>query len=202
MKSKMLIITCVVCLFPVLFGVVVWDKLPDSMAIHFDVYNNPDNFASKTLVVFGLPLLMCLLQIVSYVTSDIQRKKYSSYEKIEMFAKWIIPVMTVILQIITLGYNMGYNLDIRKIAVFLIGIIMILTGNYLPKLDYVKNMDLDVDKARKINRFLGIETVIMGVLFIISVFLTPVASVFALVMLIPYTIVALIYSLMISKNKE
>ena len=201
MKSKMLIITCVVCLFPVLFGVVVWDKLPDSMAIHFDVYNNPDNFASKTLVVFGLPLLMCLLQIVSHVTSDIQRKKYSSYEKIEMFAKWIIPVMTVILQIITLGYNLGYNIDIRKIAIFLVGSMMILTGNFLPKLDYVKNFDIDTDKAIKINKFVGIETVIMGVLFIISIFFKPLATTFILLMLIPYSIIALVYSMIIIKKR-
>lgn len=201
MKSKMLIITCVVCLFPVLFGVVVWDKLPYSMAIHFDVYNNPDNFASKTLVVFGLPLLMCLLQIVSYVTSDIQRKKYSSYEKIEMFAKWIIPVMTVILQIITLGYNLGYNIDIRKIAIFLVGSMMILTGNFLPKLDYVKNFDIDTDKAIKINKFVGIETVIMGVLFIISIFFKPLTTTFILLMLIPYSIIALVYSMIIIKKR-
>ena len=70
MKWKILIITCAVCLLPILLGVVLWDKLPETMAIHFDMYNQPDNFASKGFVVFGLPAMMVVLQIISCVITD------------------------------------------------------------------------------------------------------------------------------------
>ena len=55
-KWKSLIITTIVSLSPVILGIALWNLLPDSMAIHFNVYNEPDNFASKGFVVFGLPL--------------------------------------------------------------------------------------------------------------------------------------------------
>ena len=60
-KWKTLIVTCVVCLLPILLGVALWNELPESIAIHFDINNNPDNFAPKGFVVFGLPFLMVAL---------------------------------------------------------------------------------------------------------------------------------------------
>lgn len=62
-KWKTLIITCIVCLLPVFFGLALWSDLPDSIAIHFNFYNKPDNFAKKEFAVFGLPIMMVALQI-------------------------------------------------------------------------------------------------------------------------------------------
>ena len=63
-KWRILIITCAVCLLPVLLGVALWSRLPDTMAIHFDMYNQPDNFASKSVVVFGLPAISFIIRII------------------------------------------------------------------------------------------------------------------------------------------
>ena len=37
-KWKIFIITSIVCLLPILLGISLWSKLPDTMAIHFDIY--------------------------------------------------------------------------------------------------------------------------------------------------------------------
>ena len=47
-KYKSLIISSLVCILPVFFGIALWNKLPESIPIHFDIYNNPDNFAPET----------------------------------------------------------------------------------------------------------------------------------------------------------
>ena len=77
---------------------------------------------------------------------------------------------------------------------------LILIGNYLPKFEYIKNYDLDTEKARKINRFLGRQTVGMGVLFLLSVFLPPRASAACLLLLIPYAIIGVIYGIRVGKK--
>lgn len=199
-KWKFLIVTCVVCLLPILLGLALWENLPDTMAIHFDINNNPDNFAPKSFVVFGLPFLMAALQIVCCVINDINEKKFGQRRKFEMATKWIVPAMTVILQIVTLGYGLGWNIDIRKIVAILVGAIFLLIGNYLPKFDYIKNYDVDTEKARKINRFIGYETVIMGVLFIVSIFLPPAFTVGCIVLLIPYAVIGAIYGIKITRK--
>ena len=201
-KWKILIVTCIVSLLPIILGVALWDSLPERMAIHFDLYGNPDNFASKGFVVFGLPCLMAFLQIICCGINDINAYYKGPRKKFETVTKWIIPIMTIILQIVTLGYGLGWNIDIRKVTGLIVGTILIVIGNYLPKFDYIKNYDIETEKARKINRFIGFETVIMGVLFLISVFLPPIASAICLILLIPYVVLSIIYGIKIGKNNK
>ena len=199
-KKNILIVTCAVCLLPVLLGLALWDKLPEQIAIHFDINNNPDNFGSKAFVVFGLPVLMVILQIVCCVINDVNAQKHGERKKFEMANKWIIPVMSIILQTVTFMYSLGYELDIRKITAFIVGGVFLVIGNYLPKLDYVKNYDVDTEKARKINRFLGYETIVMGLLFLISIFLPPYATIACLILMIPYTILGVIVGIKLGRQ--
>jgi len=200
MKWKTLFITCGVCLLAIIPGIVMWNSLPDSVAIHFDINNNPDNFASKGFAVFGLPLLMAVLQCFCCFINDINAHKHGERKKFEMVTKWIIPVMAVVLQMLTLGYVAGWSVDMRKAAAVIVGVILIVIGNYMPKFDYIKNHDVDTQKARKINRFIGFETVIMGLLFLGSIFLPPIATVVCLILLVPYAIISVVYGIKVTRK--
>ena len=201
-KWRILLITIMICLLPILLGVALWELLPETIAIHFNFHGEPDNFASKGFVVFGLPCLMGLLQLVACVAVDLQFKTREKQKKIEWVSKWISPVITVVLYVVTLGYALGWNVDIRRTACFLVGGMFLVTGNYLPKLDYVKHFQIDPSKARIINRFVGYETVIMGILFLVSIFLPPIASVVCLLLLIPYLAIGVIYGIRVVTSKE
>ena len=179
-KWKSLVITCIVCLFPMFLGIALWNDLPDSIAIHFNFYNEPDNFASKEFAVFGLPALMVLLQIYSCFINDLNAHKHGQRIKFEKATKWIIPAMTVLLQIITLGYSLGWNIDIRKVVILIISGVFLVIGNYLPKFDYA--------------------TVIMGVLMLITMFLPPIATIIWMVLLIPYTVIGIIYGIRVGRK--
>lgn len=200
-KWKILIVTCFVCLLPILLGLALWDSLPDTMAIHFDINNNPDNFASKGFAVFGMPVLMVVIQCICCFGTDVNSKNMVSPVKFEMVTKWVIPVITVILQTTLLCYGLGKQIDIRAVAAFIVGGMLLVIGNYLPKLDYIKNYKIEAEKARKINRFLGFETVIMGALFIISIFLPPPFTAGCIFLMIPYGIIGAVYGVYISKKK-
>lgn len=199
-KWKVFVITSIVCLLPILLGVLIWDKLPNVMAIHFNIYGVADNFAPKGFVVYGLPLLMVLLQGFCCFVNDINAFKHGDRKKFEKVTKWIIPCLTVVLQVLTLGYGLGWALDIRKIVAFIVGVIFLVTGNYLPKFDYIKNYDLNTEKARKINRFIGYETVIMGILFFISILLPPIFTLVCIWLLIPYAIIGAVYGIITGRK--
>ncbi len=199
-KWRVFIITSIVCLLPILLGVSLWNKLPDIMAIHFDFYGVADNFAPKGFVVFGLPVLMVALQAICCFINDINAYKNGDRKKFETVTKWIIPCLTVVLQIITLGYGLGWNIDIRKAVAFIVGALFLVIGNYLPKFDEIKHYNINTEKARKINRFVGYETVVMGLLFIVSIFLPPVCTAICLFLLIPYAIISAIYGIIIGRK--
>ncbi|MBO5409106.1 MAG: DUF1648 domain-containing protein [Clostridia bacterium] len=201
-RFRILLITVLICLLPILLGVVWWERLPETMAIHFNFNGEPDHFAPKGFVVYGLPCLMGLFQAVACVAVDLQSKTRGEQKKVEWVSKWILPVITVVLYFVTLGYGLSWKIDIRMTASLLVGGILLVTGNYLPKLDYVKHYQIDTAKARKINRFLGYETAIMGVLFLISIFLPPIAAIVCLLLLIPYTVIGVIYGICVVKSGE
>ncbi len=200
MKWKILIITCIVTLLPIVLGVALWNQLPAEIATHFDINGNPDSFSSKGFAVYGLPLLMMLLQIICCVINDVKAHQHGPRVKFERVTKWIIPFMSIVLQSAIFAFALGKSVDIRAVALLVVGVVMIVTGNYLPKFNYIKHYNLDTEKARKINRFVGIETVILGVIAIISIFLPPIFSVLWLVFLVPYAIIAVVYSIIIGKN--
>ncbi len=200
MKWKYLLVTSLVCLLPILLGLALWNDLPDVVPIHFDIYNNPDNFASKPFAVFGLPLLMVVLQAFCCFINDFQAFKHGTRVKFERVTKWIIPIMSLILHPVTFFYALGWNIDIRRVAVFIVGTILIVIGNYLPKFDRINAPKASADKTRKINRFIGFETVIMGILMLVSLFLPPVASIVALILLIPYAVIAVVYGIVVGRK--
>ncbi len=199
-KWKILIITCAVCLVPIVFGLILWDRLPTEIAIHFNMNNIPDNYASKAFTVFGLPAMMVLLQIICCIINDVNAGKYGDRRKLELATKWTIPVMTIILQGTTFAFALGSAVDIRRVVMVIVAAILILIGNYIPKLDYIKNHNADTEKARKINRFIGFETVIMGALALFSIFLPPIASVVWLFAMIAYAAIAVLYSVRVMRK--
>ena len=183
-KMKILIITSIVCLTAIIPGAVLWEKLPESIPIHFDIYNNPDNFAPKEFAVFGLPVIMTALQAFLCIITDITVARRGECRKLTLVSKWIIPAMTVILEAATLAFALGAEVDIRRVACFILGVMLIALGDYLPKLDYIKNYDIDKDIARKINRISGYLSVIMGVLMLVSLLFAPIFSVVCLLLII------------------
>ncbi len=201
-KWRILLVTALVCLMPILLGVSLWDKLPETMAIHFNINNEPDNFASREFVVFGLPGLMMLFQIVCCVANDLGFRGKKNPKKVEIMSKWILPVMSVVLYVAIIGYGLGWQFEMHRVAALVVGVMLLVTGNYLPKLDYVKRHQFDTQQARKINRFLGFETVILGLLFLGCVFLPSVATLACVCLLIPYSIIGVIYAIAVTKKQE
>lgn len=199
-KWKAYIITAVVCLLPIFLGMALWSELPDTMAIHFNIYGEADNWASKPFVVFGLPVMMAVLQFFCCFINDINTYKNGERKKFTTITRWIIPVMCIILQTVTLGYGLGWNIDIRRVVMILISSIFLVMGNYMPKFDHIKNYKKETEKARTVNRFIGIEMVILGVLGLITVFLPPIASVIWLILLIPFVISSVVYTIAVARK--
>lgn len=201
-KTKSLIISCAVCLVPIVFGLILWSRLPDIMAIHFDIYNEADKFASKGFVVFGLPIIMAVLQMICCFINDFNASRHGERKKFEMVTKSIVPVLTVALQSMTLCCAVGYDMDIRRIVACIVGVILIAIGNYQPKFGRIKDCDGNTEKARRIHRFIGIATVAMGILFLVSTLFAPTATLVCLLLLVPYAFVCVLYGMKVGKRNN
>jgi len=51
-----IIVTSLITIIPMMAGIILWNKLPDSMATHFYFDNTPNGWSSKLFSVFYLSL--------------------------------------------------------------------------------------------------------------------------------------------------
>ena len=57
-----LLITSLVILLPTVAGLILWNRLPQEVAIHWGVSGEPDGWANKAVAVFALPAFLLALQ--------------------------------------------------------------------------------------------------------------------------------------------
>ena len=69
---KVLIITSIIILLPMLAGVIIWNQLPDQVPMHWNFKGEVDDWGSKAFLVYRMPLILlagqwlCVLGTYSY----------------------------------------------------------------------------------------------------------------------------------------
>ena len=195
-NKNILMVTTIVCLLPILLGLVFYNSLPEKVAVHFNLNNQPDNYFSKAGFVWGIPVIMVVLQIFCCVVSDLSNKNPEANKKAITVFKWIIPILTMILYGVTIAYALGKEMDIRKMVMCLIGILFIITGNYSPKIigndrtPYIKEERL----RRRLTRWMAYLLIANGILSIFSILFEPMVSVVIIGMAIVEMVFIMIYA--------
>jgi len=132
-KDKLLWITTIVCFLPIILSLVLYDKLPKEIAIHFNEAGVADNYAPKAVAAFGLPFLMAAINIFTHFIMNNDPKKMNAAPALMYMAKWSVPVLSVILMPITLFISLGYEIPVEIIVPAIVGVVIVAFGNYLPK---------------------------------------------------------------------
>ena len=129
-----IIITTLITLLPILFGLIVWNRLPEQIATHWGADGQADGYSGKTFAVFGMPCILAVLQLfVSFITLN-DPKRRNIHKKPLTMVLWVIPVMSLIVNVITYGVALGMEINVGIIVSILIGILFVILGNYMPKL--------------------------------------------------------------------
>ena len=58
-----IIITTLSTLLPILFGLIVWNRLPEQIATHWGADGQADGYSGKAFAVFGMPCILAVLQL-------------------------------------------------------------------------------------------------------------------------------------------
>lgn len=169
---KSLIITVMICLLPILFGVSIYDKLPEQVAVHFNFNNEPNNFMPKGLAVFLIPFILAVFQIILCVVTDISDDKKEENKKFTKISKMILPVIDIVVYVSIMMYALNEKVNIQLIVCFIIGFLLLILGNYLPKYEpnSIETKKFDREFLRKENKILGYVFVILGILWILGAF--------------------------------
>lgn len=121
------------CLLPAIVGLVLYSRLPDQVAVHWGFGGEPNGFMHKFGACFGIPLLTAALYgvMIAVTWVELREKKYLSASCRGIV--WIFPAVSWVASGAIYCTAMGIALRIDLLSMILLGTILILLGNYLPK---------------------------------------------------------------------
>ncbi len=130
---KTLIITSIITLMPIIAGLILWDKLPESVPTHFGINGEADGFSSKTFAVFALPLFLLAVHWVCTIGTSLDPKIKNIDNKPLTLVFWICPMVSLLVSTVVYASAMDIKLDVGMIMSLFFGVLFIIIGNYLPK---------------------------------------------------------------------
>lgn len=172
-----IIITTIICLLPILIGILLWGKLPEKVAIHFGSDGTADSWGSKGFAVFGMPLFVtaCHLLCAGVTCADPKNQRLGN--KMFKLILWICPVVSLFCAVSVYGNAMGRDVNVAFLGTIFIGALFVVIGNYLPKCrqNYTVGIKLpwtlhDENNWNVTHRFAGWLWMIGGVVLILSAF--------------------------------
>jgi len=134
-----------VFLLSLLIGILIFPKLPENIPVNFDLTGEANRYGSRWMIFLapGINFIMILL-------AEGLRKidpKSESYEKFENYyynIHFVIALLMLGVQLLTIFYVFGYDLNLARIMPVAMGLLFIILGNMMPKFKH--------------NYFVGIKT--------------------------------------------
>lgn len=202
-----LVLSFLLCLLPIAAGLLLYDRLPEQVAIHFGADGMPDGFVPRAVAVFLLPALMALLQIVVYTVQNHDPKRHNAARVLSAMGKWVVPAVTLFAQAATLWYAVVGKMDISMYVHLGIGLMLLVCGNYLPKCrqNYTVGIKLpwtlaSEDNWNRTHRLGGYIWILGGFLFAINSFFQWIWADIALIVLI--ALVPTAYSFLLYRKEN
>ena len=131
-KGK-LILTSLLVLLPLVAGVLLWNRLPEQLPMHWNAAGQVDGWGSRLTVVCLLPLFLLVLHWFCVAVCFLDPKNKGQNRKALGLVLWICPAVSLLAGFMTLSTVLGMGLRTEKLVLIFLGILFIVIGNYLPK---------------------------------------------------------------------
>lgn len=172
--KRTLVISSILILLPMLAGILLWDQLPAQIASHWDIHGNVNGWNGKAFSVFGLPLILLAGHWVCVLVTVRDPKNREQSRKVFELVLWIMPVLSICIGGLIYPIALGKSLNLSWILLPMLGLMLVVFGNYLPKCRQNATIGFKVrwtmeneENWNAIHRFCGKVWVICGLLFLV-----------------------------------
>lgn len=91
-----LILSTVTMLLPAIAGLILWNRLPAGVPMHWNAFGEADGYGSKLFLVAGLPALLLLFHIITAVSLIVLSKKPGENNIGGLaLTMWLMPVISI-----------------------------------------------------------------------------------------------------------
>lgn len=132
-NKKELLLTSLVCLLPLLAGIILYPRLPEAMVTHWGFSGEANGWMPRAAAVIALPLLILALHFVCFYAMSRDPKCADSSAVLRTVTLWLCPVISLLCSALTLGTGLGYEMNVALFVPLFVGVLFLVIGNYLPK---------------------------------------------------------------------
>ena len=208
--KKQLILSSIVILLPIVFGLLLWNRLPEQIPTHWNAAGEVDQYSSRAFGVFGIPLILLALHWLCLFVTKSDKGNKNQTPKVMSLVFWICPMVAVLCVGAVYLHALGMDVNMIQLPCILVGFLFVIVGNYLPKCkhNYTIGIKLPWTLASEENwyathRFAGRIWVAGGFLFLVMAFLPEklvFPALFAVILLL--VLVPTVYSYRYMKKYE
>jgi uncharacterized membrane protein len=133
MKSRWIAPVLLVAMWA--FALVVYLRHPASVPLHYDLRGNVDHWGAP-VAAFLLPAIATALVLLARFAPGVspERGHWERYrEALGLMVSAIVAFLGW-MEAVTLGTALGWRVDVSRAAVMGMGLMLVVTGNYLPRL--------------------------------------------------------------------
>ena len=202
-----LIITSLIILIPIVIGLILWDKLPNQVPMHWNAQGEVDSYGTKFQAVFLMPLVLVAFHWICILGTSLDPKKQNINDKMVTLVLWIIPIISLLCNSMMYATALGHKVNVEIIMPLFMGALFVVIGNYMPKCkqSYTVGIKLpwtldNEENWNKTHRLAGFLWVISGVIIMATAFLGAFWLFF--IVLIPMVVVPFVYSYLLYKKTK
>ena len=161
-NKKYWAITFLVTLLPIFAGLLLWNRLPDQLPVHFGVDGAADGWSGKGFAVFGIPLMMLFFQVVIRFATMLDKNNQGHNRKVMDLVGLIFPGMSIVFAVIIYAQALGKELNLASLLFAVLGLFFIAMGNWMPKIKQNATLGIKIkwtlyseENWNKTHRFAG-----------------------------------------------
>ncbi len=174
---KIIIITSVVIILPMLAGCFMWNKLPEELPTHWNFAGEIDGYSSKAFAVFGFPLIMLGFHLICVFATSLDPKTKNFNTKMLGIVFLICPILSILCMTATYVAAFGKDINVAFIIPLFMGVLLLIIGNYLPKCKQNYTIGIKIpwtlnseENWNKTHRFAGVVWIVGSLVIIVGAF--------------------------------
>ena len=177
--KRTLLLTSLLTLLPIPVGLLLWNRFPETMAVHWGFTGEADGYAGPAFAVFALPLLMLAFHWLCVLFTALDKGNRGRNQKMFRVVLWTVPIIS---NLSLLGlYAFALDVTFSPVAWTMVpmGILFAVIGNYLPKTRMNSTMGIKIpttysseENWNATHRFVGKIWVAGGIVIALCALLT------------------------------
>ena len=199
-----LIATTLCCALPMLLGLRLREEIPETVLTGLTDLSGNDDSLPRSMLVFGIPGLMCVLNLICHVQLWLHQKAETlPPTPVRMMGRWSFSVISVLLCSYWILRGAGRTMRGEDLAAFAVGLLLFLLGGHFfdctresPVAFHLKSIEHWEGPWRKTHRLAGLSWMAAGLLLLALRMLTeplPAAGLIPVLLLMALPIPAAAY---------